>query len=133
VVPASWRTGIDCKISPVLTGDGKEIDCQLNLGEGKYYPGGLKCIYNSKLVDCLTYASERGGITSLIEILNNFDETDVFPWLPGGSIPVLIVDGHQSCLDPKFVEYIHIEGHHWKVCLVVPYTTTLWQVGDALE
>jgi hypothetical protein len=107
-VPASWRTGIDYEVSPVLTGDGKEIDWQLNLGEGKYYPGGPKCMYNGKVVDCLTYASESGGITGdiLIEILKYFDESDVFPRIPGGAIPVLIVDGHQSRLDPKFVEYI---------------------------
>ena len=86
-------------------------------------------------MDCLTYALESGGITDdiLIEIQKYFDETDVFPWLPGGAIPVLIVDGHQSRLDPKFVEYINDDGHRWKVCLGVPYATTLWQVGDASE
>jgi hypothetical protein len=56
---------------------------------------------------------ESGGITGdiLIEIQKYFDETDVFPWLPGGIIPVLIVDGHQSRLDPKFMEYINDDGH----------------------
>jgi hypothetical protein len=42
-VHASWRTGIDYKVRPVLTGDGKEIDFELNLCESKYYPGGPKC------------------------------------------------------------------------------------------
>ncbi len=133
--PSSWRTGIDYKVSPVLTGDGKEIDFQLNLGEGKYYPGGPNCMSNGKLVDCLTYASESGGITGgiLVEILKYFNETVVFPHLPSGIIPVLIVDEHQSHLDPKFVEDINHEDHRWKVCLGMPYATTLWQVGDALE
>jgi hypothetical protein len=92
-------------------------------------------MYNGKLVYCLTYASESGGITGniLVEILKYFDETHVFPWLPRGSIPVLMVDGHQSCLDPKFVEYINNEGHRWMVCLRVTYATALWQVGDASE
>jgi hypothetical protein len=32
-----------------------------------------------------------------------FDEIDLFcPCVPGGHIPVLIFDGYQSCLDPKF-------------------------------
>ena len=101
----------------------------------RVYPGGPKCNYNGKLVDHLTYILESGGITGdiLIEILKYFVETDLFPRLPGGIIPALIVDGHQSRLDPKFVEYINDVGHHWKVCLGVPYAITLWQVGDASE
>ena len=31
------------------------------------------------------------------------------------------------------VDYINNESHPWKVCLGVPYATTLWQVGDASE
>ena len=46
---------------------------------------------------------------------------------------MLLVDGHQSRLDPKFINYINHNGHRWKVCLGVPYATTLWQVGDASE
>ena len=46
---------------------------------------------------------------------------------------MLIVDGHQSHLDPKFVDYINSKKHPCKVCLGVPYATILWQVGDALE
>jgi hypothetical protein len=120
-----------------LTADGKEFDLELNFGEGKYYPGGPKCKYNGKVVDCLTYTSESGGITGeiLVEILTYFDYIDLFPRVPGGPIPVLIVDGHQSRLAPVFVEYINNKNHTWKVCLGVPYATTLWQgqVGDASE
>jgi hypothetical protein len=46
---------------------------------------------------------------------------------------MLIVDGHQSRLDPKFVVYINNKAHEWRVCLGVPYATVLWQVGDASE
>ena len=53
--------------------------------------------------------------------------------MPGVPIPFLIVDGHQSHLDPMFVNYINDQRHTWKVCLGVPYATTLWQVGDASE
>ena len=134
-VPFTWRTGIDHTINPILTADGKEIDFELNVGEGTYYPGGPKCRYNGKIVDCLTYVSESGGITGdiLVEILKYFDDIDLFPCIDGDPIPVLILDGHQSRLDPKFVEYINDEVHQWKVCLGVPYATTLWQVGDASE
>ena len=46
---------------------------------------------------------------------------------------MLIVDGHQSCLDPRFVTYINDKTHEWRVYLGVPYATVLWQVGDASE
>ena len=46
---------------------------------------------------------------------------------------MLIVDGHQSQLDPKFVSSIYDKAHKWRICLGVPYATVLGQVGDALE
>ena len=107
----------------------------MNVGKDKYYPGGPTCQYKGKTVDCLTFVSESGGITGdiLVAILTYFDAMDLFPRSPEGPTPCLIVDGHQSRLDPKFVDYINTHGHKWKVCLGVPYATTLWQVGDASE
>ena len=46
---------------------------------------------------------------------------------------MLIVNDHQSRLDPAFIDYINNERHQWKVCFSVPYATTIWQVGDASE
>ena len=46
---------------------------------------------------------------------------------------MLIVGGHQSWLNPRCVTYINNKAHEQRVCLGVPYATTLWQVGDALE
>jgi hypothetical protein len=88
-----------------LTEDGKELDLELNFGEGKYYPGGPTCKYNGKVVDCLAYTSESGGITGeiMVEILTYFDSIDLFPRVPGRTIPMLIVDRHQSHLAPVFV------------------------------
>jgi hypothetical protein len=104
-----------------------------NFGEGKYYPGGPTCKYNGKVVDCLVFTSKSGRITGgiLVEILTYFNSIDLFPRVLGGLIPLLIVNRHQSCLAPIFVEYISDKKHPWKVCLGVPYATTLWQVGDA--
>jgi hypothetical protein len=134
-VPATWRTGVDLTVIPILTEDGKELDLELNFGEGKYYAGGPRCKCNGKVVDCLAYTSKSGGITReiLVEILTYFDSIDLFPCVPGGPIPMLIVDGHQSCLAPVFVDYINNKKNTWKVCLGIPYATTLWQVGDASE
>lgn len=55
-----------------------------------------------------------------------FDAINLFPRLPGGPTPFLVVDGHQSRLDPDFIEYINDEKHRWVVCFGVPYATTLF-------
>ena len=118
-VPATWKTGIDLSVTPILTANGNNIDMDINFGEGKYYPGGPTCKYNGKVVDCLTFISESGGITGdiLVDIIIYFDQIDLFPCVPGGPIPFLVVDGHQSRLYPKFVEYINDPSHHLKVFL----------------
>ena len=94
-----------------------------------------KCVYNRKEIECLTFASPSGGITGeiLVKVLSYLDEAGILPSAQGGPTPCLIVDGHQSRLDPCFVEYINSEGHKWKVYIGVPYGTSLWQVGDAAE
>ena len=111
------------------------IDFKMNSGEGKYYPGGPKYMYNGKQVDYLTFSSKSGSITGkiLIQILEYFDKLDLFPRTPNGPIPMLVVDGHQSCLNQGFIKYINDPNHKWKVCFGVPYATVLWQVGDASE
>ena len=64
--------------------------------------------------------------------MKEFDTLDLFPRV-NGRMPVIVIDGHQSRLDPAFIAYINNPAHLWKVCLGVPYATRLWQVGDASE
>ena len=93
-----------------------------------YFPGGQKCTYNGKEVDCLTFVSKCGRISSNLIGSTYFISSRV-RW----PTPMLIIDGHQSRFDPKFIDYINNKGHQWKVCLFVPYATTLWLVSDASE
>ena len=132
-VPSLWQHGHDKTVPLVRDNDGTII-LEANLGDGKAYPGGPSCEYNGKVIPCLTYASKSGGITGdiLVAVLTEFDARDMFP-RRNGLMPALVVDGHQSRLDPAFVEYINNPAHRWKVCLGVPYATSLWQVGDASE
>jgi hypothetical protein len=44
---------------------------------------------------------------------------------------VLLLDGHQSRMKLPFLEYINNPNHLCTVCLGVPYSTHIWQVGDA--
>ena len=129
------KSGVDIQSDDLLHNERGEINFETNTGEGKYFPGGPKCVYNGKEIDCLTFASESGGISGdiFVKILQYFDKHDIFPREAGGPIPMLLVDGHQSRLDPKFINYINHNCHRYKVCLGVPYATTLWQVGDASE
>ena len=132
-----WKSGVDIRVDNVVRDAKNEIDFKLNKGEGKFYPGGPKCMYNRKEVVCLTFASESGGVNGkiLVEILTYFDELDLFPCTPNGPIPMLLVDGHQSRLNPGFNHYIDDPHHEWRVCFGVPYAyaTVLWQVGDSSE
>ena len=77
------------------------------------------------------YVSESGSITADILVcgLTILDELDVFP-RGSGITPFLLLDGHQSRLERKLLTYINNCDHRWKVCLGVPYGTSLWQLGD---
>ena len=132
-VPLLWQHGHDKTIDLIRDDDGNII-LEANTGEGKAYPGRPTCKYNGKIIPCLMYASKSGGITGaiLVSVLTEFDSRDMFPRV-NGLIPGLVVDGHQSRLDPVFVGYINNPAHPWKVCLGVPYAMSLWQVGDASE
>ena len=130
-----WTEGMDIRVVDPVRDEKGKIIVEENRGPGKYFPGGPVCQFNGKTVPCLTFCSESGGITAeiLVKILTKFDKMDLFPRVPGGPIPVLLVDGHQTRLDPLFIDYINGQNHRWKVCLGVPYATNLWQVGDAAE
>ncbi len=47
--------------------------------------------------------------------------------------PVIICDGHESCLQLTFLEYIGAASTRWDPLLGVPYMTCYWQVGDSSE
>ena len=109
----TWKIGIDITVANPLRNETGEIDLELNLGQSKYYPEGPKCKYRGKDLECLTFASESGGITGaiLVKILEYFNTLQLFERYLGGPIPMLIVDGRQSRLDPRFVSYINNKDH----------------------
>ena len=131
----TWKSGIDITVENPICNEKGEINLELNIGESKHYPEGPKCKYREKEVDCLTFTSESGGITGVIpvKILEYFNALQLFDRYLGGPVPMLIADGHQSRLDPRFVSYINNKDHEWRVCLGVPYATVVWQVGNASE
>ena len=79
-----------------------------NHGPGKYLPRGPTCIYKGRTIPCATYVGESGGITAdiLVAVITVLDELDVLP-RDSGITPFMLIDGHSSRLDPKFLKYIN--------------------------
>jgi hypothetical protein len=134
-VPGNWALGIDIRLEPMRGENSKIRTDELNFGKGKYFPNGPACTFRGKEIPTLTYITESGGVNGdiLMSILQTLDALDVFPRVPSGPIPFLIIDGHESQLAPTFLKYINDEAHIWCVCLGVPYATSYWQVGDLAE
>ena len=61
------------------------------------------------------------------------DSFDIFPRIPGGPLPFLLLDGHGSRLQLPFLRYTNNPYHPWIVCLGLPNGTSLYQVGDAAK
>jgi hypothetical protein len=63
------------------------------------------------------FASKGGGVTEeiLVDALSHVDKLNVFPREEGIPNPALLVDGHGSRLQPKFVKYINNLKEDWTV------------------
>ena len=106
-----------------------------NHGPGKRYPGKPTCIFRGKEVPAFVCCSPKGGILSdlLMQMLKRMDTLALFPRLPGGPLPFILLDGHGSRLNLPFLEYINHPDHIWKVCFGLPNGTALWKVVDSPE
>ena len=86
------RLGIDifaqCKDDDMFSNE--------NYGPGKYFPGGPKCKFRGHEIPCYVTCSPKGSITSTIlaDMLKWIDDFGVFPRVPGGPTPFLLLDGH---------------------------------------
>jgi hypothetical protein len=43
----------------------------------------------------------------------------------------LLLDGHGSCFELHFWDYINIPSSKWTACIGVLYRMNLWQIGDS--
>lgn len=126
----SWVLGFDT--SATWVGDDKDL--QGNAGRGKALPMGPTCNVNGIEVPTFCCASESGSITGdlLVAMLGSIDKLGVFDRSDGVS-PFLLLDGHGSRFDLKFLRYINTNTTKWNACIGVPYGTSYWQVGDSTE
>jgi len=65
-------------------------------------------------------------------MLRYIDEKEDFDHSTG-LCPFLLLDGHGSRFDLKFLEYINSEETKWNVNTGLLYGTSYWQVGDLME
>jgi len=118
---------------------------QTNLGPNRRFPGPINCKFNGKTIPSLVLASKGGGVNEdiLVTALKHFDDLNVFPRGKGQPNPTLLLDGHGSRLQPKYVQYINnlkpdysedtTVNHRWNCALGLPNSTHHWQVGDSPE
>ena len=106
-----------------------------NSGYGKRFPGEPKCYFQGKEVPVFICCSPKGRIKSelLKEMLERMDSFDIFPCIPGGTLPFILLDGHGSRLQLPFLRYTNDPDHPWILSLGLPNGTALWQVGDAAK
>ncbi|KAI2506247.1 hypothetical protein MHU86_8182 [Fragilaria crotonensis] len=126
----SWVFGFDA--SATWVGDDKDL--QGNAGMGKPLPMGPTCNVNGIEVPTFCCSSESGSITGdlLVAMLTSIDKLGVFD-RSDGVAPFLLLDGHGSRFDLKFLRYINTNTTKWNACIGVPYGTSYWQVGDSTE
>jgi hypothetical protein len=133
-VRAEWAMGID--VQQVAIGEPHDPEYfEANSGPGRVLPSGPVCKFRGKTIPCQCYATTNGSITSSIlrNCLEKMDEIDLFPRIPDGPKPFLLLDGHGSRFELPFMEYINHPATTWYVCIGVPYGTSYWQVGDSTE
>ena len=95
----------------------------MNVGSGKYHPGGPLCTYKGKNVPCLVKFFEGGGISGhiLANVLRHLYALKLYDNdSESGIIPLMLVDGHVSCFDMSYLKYICDENHKWTMVSGVP-------------
>jgi hypothetical protein len=119
------RMGHDIRVS---FDDGSIRD---NSRPGKAFPGGPACHFGGKNVPALIACNPKGSITSEIlrEAVERMDALRLYERVPGGQIPFVLFDAHDSRLQVPFLQYVNDEEHKWKVCIGLPNGTGKWQVG----
>ena len=84
---------------------------------------GPTCMFKVKEVPCVITNTENRSITSelLVEILKHMDQLDLFPRTDPNIKPILLLDGHGSCLELLLLKYINTDSHECVFCIEVPY------------
>ncbi len=110
------------------------VDIETNSHEvDKLYPYGPTCDAGGKEDESYITCSESGLTTSdiLTDVLIYLDKKLAFDQTEADLF--LLLDGHGSCFEIIFLNYINDPTSKWTVCIGVPYRISLWQVGDSSQ
>ena len=109
------------------------IFLKTKVDQKKDFQGGLRIPSAIKKYH-VSQRGPKGSITSeiLIAILDTLDVIGCIDRTDGLKL-FLLVDGHGSRFQTDCLRYVIEPTHEWAVCINVPYSTTMWQVGDLSE
>ena len=140
---AVWVGGGDKQCKKGLLPTQEQLN--MNIGPKRRFPGPVSCEFNGITIPTLVFASKGGGVTEdiLVAALKHLDDLNVFSRERDLPHPALLVDGHGSRLQPKFLQYINNlkpnwtedpnAAHRWNVALGLPHATHHWQVADSSQ
>ena len=97
-----------------------EFFMRRNHGPGKRYPGGPTCIFRGKEVPAFVCCFPKGDISSdlLMQMLKRMDTLALFPRLHGGPLPFILLDGHGSRLNFRYLSTLTIQTTSGRCALV---------------
>ena len=129
---SEWPMGKDILVKWV----GDNDDLLSNVGPGKYFPMGPRCIVDGKKVPCYCDCSPNGSMNSTIltRILAKMDRLGISKRGVDDDgtkfYPPIIVDGHISRMGLPFLKYVNDDKHRWGAGLCCPYGTSKTQFHD---
>ena len=98
---------------------GDEDNVRANTGGvDKRYPQGPTCRIKGIDVPTFCCCSENGSITAdlLVDMLSVMDKKNLFD-RSDGVAPFLLLDGHGSRFDLKFLRYVNNAATTWNACI----------------
>ena len=105
-----YRIDIFAKYQNTETAD-ENLEREINIGSGLWFPGRPVCNYNGKTLKTLTSTSDRGEINSEIptKIFRKMGKLELFDRKI--ATPIVILDGHDSRFYEEFLTYINEEEY----------------------
>jgi hypothetical protein len=116
---------------------GEEIDAlkydHINDAD-RMFPFGPTCTFNGVKVPTIVTCRKNGSITSqfITNMLSKMNDYCLFD-RSNGTSPFLLCDGYGSRSEEPFLEYTLESNMPWNFCIVLPYGTSTWQLGDSVE
>jgi hypothetical protein len=113
-----WALGYE----PFIDWTENEEDISENIRHDKAIPQGPDCNFRGKHIPCFCYNFRNGSIKGnlLIPMLQVIDYLNIFHPFENGLNPFLLLDGHRSCFDLNFLNYVNAAETKWGCSIGLP-------------